>query len=106
MRRKKVRYKINGKEVARTEFNKNPKEGVPTLQNSDHWRGYVSQGLGCHSSQIDSLNEEAKKHGITGVRYRKDKHGGGVCEVSSRKQRAKLLKSRGLVDNDGGFGDG
>lgn len=103
-RNKPPRYYVDGGEVSESEYKNTfpDRDGVPVLQTNDHWRKFKSDyGLGVHSSQAEEFNKQARDAGLTGVHYDET----GVPHISSREQRKKLLKVRGVVDNDGGYGD-
>ena len=63
--------------------------------------GLKSLGAGVHFSQVNEFREDAKQHGFTGVEFSSD----GECVFTSRGERARYLKHRGLFDRDGGYGD-
>lgn len=103
MRKHKLR--LNGKEVTPAEFHRGGRvggNGLPmganTYQEHDP---LVSDGLGCMKTQVPEMREAIKAHAIQGVRVRDN----GQLEITSRRGRKELLKMRGLVDNDGGYGD-
>ena len=62
-----------------------------------------SRSLGVHSSQAAEFNERARIRGNTGVYY---DPASGDCYFSSRRARKDEAKARGVVDLDGGYGDG
>ena len=62
----------------------------------------VSDGLGCMTGQVSEMRDEIKKRNIKGVLVRDN----GQLEITSRRGRAEVCKMRGLVDSDGGYGDG
>lgn len=70
-------------------------------------RGYGSAspleslGAGCHPSQVEEFNAAYRKGGIVGAYHKPD----GTCVFESRKARNQVLKSRGMIDQDGGYGD-
>ena len=69
---------------------------------SNGWAtGLKSLGAGVHFSQVKEFRTDAKQHGFTGVEFSND----GECVFTSRGERARYLKHRGLVDRDGGYGD-
>jgi hypothetical protein len=61
-----------------------------------------SIALGCHPEMVGEYNAAAKKQGLTGIRWMTD----GSCEITSRGDRAKWLRSQQQHDDDGGYGDG
>ena len=96
-----------------TEFDQNPVlEGVTLKRRvdvemrghsdvNDVWRKPVmSEGAGCHPSQINEMKEHAAKHGVN-TEYTKD----GRAIFTSRAQRAAHLKAFNLHDRNGGYGD-
>ena len=112
----KVRYRINGKEVSPQEFRAHKMPvvdcGGPAVQGYSEGKPGRSLAMGCHRSQIGLLNSEIERHGIQGVKYVEDRHG-GKCEITSRRGRAKWMPIFGqmhglgaLHDDDGGYGDG
>ena len=63
--------------------------------------GLVSDGAGVHQNQVNEFREDAKSHGFTGVEFTKS----GDCVFTSRRERARYLKHRGLRDRNAGYGD-
>lgn len=63
--------------------------------------GLESIGASVHSNQVNEFREDAKKAGFTGVEFKGD----GTAVFSSRGERARYLKHRGLRDRDGGYSD-
>lgn len=103
-----MKYVINGKEVSRKEFLKRKKSenwlerGALPIPNT--YRAHdplMSDGIGCMKSQVGEMREVIKKHNIQGVTVQDS----GRLEITSRQGRRDLLRVRGLVDNDGGYGD-
>lgn len=69
---------------------------------NDLWRKPVmSDGAGCHPSQVKEMQEFAAKQGVH-TNYTKD----GRAVFTSRKHRAQHLKVFGLHDRSGGYSDG
>jgi hypothetical protein len=71
----------------------------------------TSLSMSVHPSQIEMVNTELRKHGITGVHYEPGRRDN--CVITSRRDRARAMKVLGpmlslgpLHDNDGGYGDG
>lgn len=64
-------------------------------------RPLASDGAGCHPSQVREFNQKARDAGFTGVNFTPD----GTCNFSTRGQRAKYLKFRGLHDRSGGYAE-
>ena len=60
----------------------------------------VSMSLGVHSSQAAEFNEQARRN-RTGAEYRAD----GTCVLSSRHARKRECATRGVFDQDAGYGD-
>ena len=63
--------------------------------------GLVSDGAGCHPSQVHEYRQDIADHGFTGV----DVNSAGDVVFSSRKERSRYLKHRGFIDRDGCYGD-
>lgn len=103
---RKHKLKLNGKWVTPEEFHAGGKiggDGTPmatTAYREDN--PLISEGLGCMRGQVPEMRETIRKHGIKGVRVRDS----GQLEITSRQGRRELLRVRGLVDADGGYGDG
>jgi len=102
-----TRYKINGKYVSREEWDAREGAGLAggapmgTVAYSES-SPLISDGLGCLKNQVPEMRKEIRKHNIKGVRVLSN----GQLEISSRQGRRELLRVRGLVDSDGGYGDG
>jgi hypothetical protein len=103
-----ITYRINGKKVTKQEWDAHPGVGlsrgeVPlgTVAYKEH-EPLISEGLGCMKSQVPEMREVIRKHNIRGVRCLDS----GQLEITSRRGRRELLRVRGLVDADGGYGDG
>lgn len=101
-----ITYVLNGKEVTREEFAAGSRQDwlkgdffVPSTYR-DH-DPLISDGLGCMKSQVKTLRQTIRQHNIQGVRVKDS----GQVEITSRRGRKELLAVRGLVDNDGGYGD-
>jgi hypothetical protein len=101
-----VKYKINGKEVTKEEWDAKKgvglKGGVPLgtiAYRAD--KPLLSDGMGCMKSQVGEMRDVIKKHNIQGVFVRDN----GQLEITSRRGRRELLKVRGLVDADAGYSD-
>jgi hypothetical protein len=100
----KVVYVLNGREVSAEEFRQGSK-GLAAPMTANTYRAHdplVSDGLGCMKSQVPELRETIRKHNIRGVQVKDN----GQLEITSRRGRRELAAVRGLVDNDGGYGDG
>ena len=63
--------------------------------------GLVSDGAGVHPSQVKEFREDLSNHGFTGVSFKDN----GDCVFTSRKERSRYLRHRGLHDRNGGYGD-
>ena len=101
-----VKYKINGQEVTKEEWDARKgvglKGGVPmgtVAYRAD--KPLLSDGLGCMKSQVPEMRQAIKQNGIRGV-YVKDN---GQLEITSRRGRRDLLRMRGLHDGDAGYSD-
>ena len=69
---------------------------------NDLWRNpIISDGAGCHPSQVEEMQAFAAKQGVH-TNYTKD----GRAVFTSRQHRAQHLKVFGLHDRNGGYGDG
>jgi len=65
-------------------------------------RPLESLALSCHRDLADDYNAEAKRQGLNGIHWDQE----GDCKISSRRDRAKWLRSQHQFDADGGYGDG
>jgi hypothetical protein len=61
----------------------------------------VSDGASVHSNQVNEFREDVNKNGFTGVDFKSD----GTAVFSSRNERSRYLRHRGLYDRDAGYGD-
>jgi hypothetical protein len=97
-----------GKEVSSEELDRiMPKksdwlEGAPMTANTytEH-DPLISEGCGVHRSQVAETRELIRRHNIQGAAVKDS----GQIVFTSRKARKEFLAMRGLVDNDGGYGD-
>lgn len=101
-----MKYRINGKEVTREEFSQHPKRDwlAGPFMTANTYRDHdplLSDGIGCLKAQVPELRQVIRKHGIQGVTVRDS----GQLEITSRQGRRDLLRVRGMVDNDGSYGD-
>jgi len=101
-----MKYFVNGKEVSPKEFRSGGKkdwlEAPPMTANTYSAHDpLVSDGMGCMKSQVPELRNVIKQHNIQGVAVKDN----GQLEVTSRRGRKELLAVRGLIDNDGSYGD-
>lgn len=100
-------YKINGRKVTKEEWDATPGVGLDggapmmTVAYSES-NPLISEGIGCMRSQVPEMREVLRRHCIKGVRVRDS----GQLEITSRRGRRELLRVRGLLDADGGYGDG
>lgn len=99
-------YILNGQKVSREEFLKGANDDflkAPALAANTYSAHdpLKSDGLGCMKSQVKDLRDVIKKHNIQGVQVKND----GQLEITSRRGRKELLAVRGMVDNDGSYGD-
>lgn len=99
-------YKLNGKEVTREAFVSGAKRdwlaGPPMTANTytEH-DPLLSDGCGVMKNQVPETRELVRRHGIRGAAVMDN----GQIRFTSRRARKEFLSMRGLVDNDGGFGD-
>lgn len=98
-------YRINGRLVSRKRFlqgaraNGMPQTSITTYRGHDP---LISEGIGCLQSQVPEMRETIHKHGIQGVTVKDS----GQLEITSKRGRKKLMRVRGMKDNEGGYGDG
>jgi len=95
-----VKYKINGKEVTKEEWDARKgvglKGGVPLgtiAYRAD--KPLLSDGIGCMKSQVPEMRDVIKKHNIQGVFVRDN----GQLEITSRRCRKELLRVLFLLSN-------
>ncbi len=101
-----MKYFVNGKEVTADEFRAGGKkdwlDAPPMTANTYNAHDpLVSDGMGCMKSQVSELRDTIKRHSIQGVLVKDS----GQLEITSRRGRKELLAVRGLVDNEGSYGD-
>jgi hypothetical protein len=101
-----VKYVVNGKEMTREEFLQTRKRDwlAGPFMTAHTYRDHdplLSDGIGVMKSQVPEMRQAIRKHGIKGVTVRDS----GKLEITSRQGRKELLKMRGFVDNDAGYGD-
>lgn len=102
-----IAYKLNGKKVTKEEWDAHPGAGLSggapmgTVAYTES-KPLVSEGMGCMKAQVPEMREVIREHNIKGVRVLDS----GQLEITSRQGRKELLRVRGLVDADGGYGDG
>ena len=101
-----MKYTLNGKEVTREEFLKGANDDflkAPALASNTYSQHdpLLSDGLGCMKKQVPELRNVIRQHNIQGVQVKDN----GQLEITSRRGRKELLAVRGLVDNDGSYGD-
>ncbi len=100
-----MNYRINGKLVSRKRFLEGARaDGMPQTSITTY-RGHdplLSEGIGCMKSQVPEMRDVIQKHSIPGVRVKDS----GQLEITSKRGRKKLMKVRGMRDNDGGYSDG
>jgi len=104
----KTRHVIDGQVVSEAEFNRRSRHrnrrGVPRIAKTYSTAApLVSEGMGCLPNQVPEMREFVKERGLTGVEVLPS----GAVALTSRGDsgRRGLLRARGLVDNDGGYGD-
>lgn len=61
----------------------------------------ISEGCGVMKSQVREAREMIRRHRIQGAAV----HDNGQIRFTSRRARKEFLERRGLVDNDGSYGD-
>jgi len=102
-----VVYKINGKRVSKRQWDRRKGHGLEggaplgTVAYSES-KPLNSLALGCHRDLVGQYNAEARRRGLTGIKWAKD----GSCQITSRSDRARWLRSQRQHDADGGYGDG
>lgn len=96
---------IDGVEATQAEvdarFPPKPFEAPMATMAYDASNPLVAQSAGCHPSQVPSMNEFLHKHHVVGAQFRPD----GKVVFASRAARRDFCKARGLIDQDGGYGD-
>ena len=100
----KVKYVLNGREVSAEEFRKGSVETLAVPMTANTYRAHdplLSDGLGCLKAQVPEMRRVIEHHNIKGVAVKDN----GQLEITSRRGRKELLAVRGLVDNDGSYGD-
>lgn len=104
-----VKYKINGKEVTKAEWDARKGVGfqpgkapLGTVAYTES-KPLISDGLGCLPHQVPEMREAIKRNGIRGVRVLNN----GQLEITSRRGRRDVGRMRPipLVDADGGYSD-
>jgi hypothetical protein len=98
---------LNGAAVSRREFLRRRVGGGGVARINQTYQEHkplVSEGLGVLPHQVKEAREICRDAGLTGVRVLDS----GAVEFTSRGDRGRrgLLKLRGKIDNDGGYGDG
>lgn len=95
-----LRY--NKKKRIVEEFDKRPPVTGDAYLGCTRWGvGVESVGAGCHPSQVEEFNEDARKAGLMGVEFMPN----GNVRFSSRRARARYLRHMGLYDRDAGYSD-
>ena len=72
-----------------------------TAQAYGEKRPWTSVGVGVPSHCAASFEQDARDNGFTGVTFDKK----GNCKITSRSERRRYLKYRGVRDNDAGYSD-
>ena len=89
-------YRVNGKPVTRTEFNKNPK-GAGNIRRSYESRQVIkSDGAGVHPKDRKAAEEHAKRNGIPTHFDRQ-----GRPHFTSLRHQTDYLRKIGLHNKDG-----
>lgn len=98
-------YFIDGEEVGSMEFHAAFRpltdDGVPGSSLVAWKRPIKSDALAVHPKQIEEARERDRRHGVS-VDYTPD----GRPILRDRDQRRRMMKSLGVHDNSGGYGDG
>ncbi len=99
-------YVLNGKTVSRDEFCAGAKRdwlaGPPMTANTyTEADPLISDGCGVMKSQVSETREAIRYHGIQGAAVLDN----GQVRFTSRRARKEFLSMRGLVDNQGSYGD-
>lgn len=98
--------KYNGRVVTEAELDrlmpKKKLEGPAMTANtySEH-DPLISEGCGVMKEQVGEAREMIRRHRIQGAAVADN----GQVQFTSRSARKEFLKRRGLVDNDGSYGD-
>jgi len=99
-------YVVNGKEVTREQFladvNDDWLSAPPMIANTytEH-DPLISDGCGVMRKQVPETREMIRQHSIQGAQVLNN----GQIRFTSRRARKEFLHRRGLVDNDGSYGD-
>ena len=101
-----MKYVVNGKEVTREEFLRKPKKDWLSgpFMTAHTYRDHdplLSDGMGVMKSQVKEMREAIRRRNIKGVTVRDS----GQLEITSRQGRKEVLRMRGFVDNEAGYGD-
>ncbi len=104
----KIVCKYNGRIVTQEELNKllPPKkdwlDAPPMMSNtySEH-DPLISEGCGVMKSQVGEARDMIRQHNIQGAAV----HDNGQMRFTSRRARKEFLSRRGLIDNEGSYGD-
>lgn len=104
----KIVRKYNGKKVTKEELNavlppkKNWLDAPPMATDtySEH-DPLISEGCGVMKAQVGETRELIRRHNIQGAAV----HDNGQVRFTSRRARKEFLAQRGLLDNDGSYGD-
>jgi len=90
-----VVYKINGEEVTREKFIKNPR-GMGRIRRSYESRQVIkSEGAAVHPRDREAAMDHARRHG-----FAIDFDGDGRPHFTSHTQQKKYLKTIGMHNND------
>jgi len=99
-------YKLNGKTVSKDEFCAGSRpdwlDSAPMVTDtySEH-DPLISDGCGVMKSQVSETREMIRRHNIQGAAVLNN----GQIRFTSRRGRKEFLANRGLVDNDGSYGE-
>lgn len=104
----KIVSKYNGRVVSKEELDRllPPKKDwldappMVTDTYSEH-DPLISEGCGVMKSQVKETRDMIRRHSIQGAAV----HDNGQIRFTSRRARKEFLAMRGLVDNQGSYGD-
>ena len=104
----KIIRKYNGMEVSKGELDtylppkkdwlESPAMATNTYTEHDP---LISEGCGVMKSQVSETRDMIRQHNIVGAAV----HNSGQIRFTSRRARKEFLAMRGLVDNQGSYGD-
>lgn len=104
-----VVYKISGKRVSKAQWNRRKGRGL-RLRERRAPMGTVayseskpldSLALSCHRDLAGEYNAAAQRQGLTGIKW----DANGDCRITSRRDRARWLRSQRQHDVEAGYSD-